>query len=557
MLLELSVRAYALLDKVDVSFENGFNVLTGETGAGKSLLIKAVGLILGEKGDVNSIRNGHDEAEVSAVLHVKTDSEAFNYIRQKEIAINDNTVVVRRILKRNGKNSIYINGYIVSREELSELSNLLFDMHGQHEHQALYHKENHRKILDKNTLSKEILEDYTFVYNQFKQKKEELANLKSAKTKNKEQEDFYAFALGEIDEAYISLEEKEELVIKLKNAEKSEKINKDLYTFYELTTAPNSSIMRLKEAMALCKTLDNVVDEELLKRFKSALLELEDASVSVLENKNKFHFNENELSNMQQKLSKLQTIEKRYGSSSHEKLTAFKKECELKLGVINDSVDLELDLKKEIKALELLILEKANHMSSLRKEKAIVLSSQIEESLQALEMKNCRFNIVIKPKMNSDNQTLIGIYGIDDVEFFFEPNIGGGNRPIKDIASGGEASRIMLALKSVLAISDETTTIVFDEIDTGIGGSAAAAVAKHIHNLACNKQLLVITHLASIASLANNHLKIAKQSDNDNTQTFINKIAGDERINEVARMLAGKVDEISREHAISLLNQKK
>ncbi|MCL2521206.1 MAG: DNA repair protein RecN [Spirochaetaceae bacterium] len=548
MLHELCVQNYALLDNINAPFNDGFNVLTGETGAGKSLLAGALSLLLGERADAGFIRQGSDEAEVSGLIVLAAGSEAALWLSRRSIALDDGAIIIRRIVRRNGRGVIYVGSNMVSREELAELAGLLFDMHGQHEHQSLYNKENQRKILDRAAGLTSLLTEYQNLYTQTKTTKEELANLRQESTRSENEREFLSYALAEIEEVNPSSAERESLSHNLKGLSSREKELTKLNHFDELTT---EALFKLKEAAAL---LDHFEAGEAGSRFSSSLLELEDAAAVILALKDSFNFSPDELEAMQSRLQAMQRLEKKYGGTM-ESLLKFAAEGRAKLNRLENNTELEAGLTAKITKLEQELLEKAEIISQKRKETALNLQQEAEANLRELEMTGCRFVIEVKPR-TKNGELMLTATGLDDVEFCFAPNIGSGLKPLKAIASGGEASRVLLALKSVLAKNENVPCLIFDEIDTGIGGTAARAVAGHLQKLAKTKQVLVITHLATIAAGANHHLKIEKKNYLNTTITSVTPISKTERIKEIARMLSGASDSLALAHAEAMLSEK-
>jgi DNA repair protein RecN (Recombination protein N) len=553
MLQELRVNNYALLDNVSAPFENGFNVLSGETGAGKSLLAGALGLLLGEKADSQFIRHGCDEAEVSGLIVLNEQSEAALWLAGRGIRLDDGAIVIRRVLKRNGRGAIYVGASIMSRDDLAVLASMIFDMHGQHEHQSLYNKENQRRILDKAAAVTEEVAAYAALFQKVRTLKDELTALLEERRRTVHEQEFLRFALNEIESVNPDPEERDMLSEKLKSMGNKEKILDKLNRFGRLTTGHEGALTLLREAAAILDATGEVFTENKEhERFKSALLELEDAAQSVMAEACRFDFSADELEAMQERLSAMQRLEKKYGGSMAA-LQHFIAEARSKLENFENSEDDEIALRKAIESAESELKERALNISQKRKARAVSLQEAAEASLRQLEMEACRFVIDIKPRQNKEGGRVLTASGMDDVEFLFAPNRGEGLKPLKTIASGGEASRILLALKSVLAEDDTIDCLIFDEIDTGIGGSAARAVARHLQKLAEHKQVLVITHLATIAAAAEYQLKIEKNSYLNTTITTVTPISKEERVAEIARMLSGRNDEAATAHARALI----
>lgn len=552
MLQELRVKNYALLDNVQAPFEKGFNALTGETGAGKSLLAGALGLLLGQKANASLIREGCDEAEISGVLQLAPDSEAALWLKKRDIFLDEGALAVRRIIKSSGRSSIYLQSAPVTREELAELAALLFDMHGQHEHQSLYNRDNQRKILDKAAGAAALAAEYGKLFAQLKEEREALERLRQKKSKAIEEQAYLQFALDEIDETAPSLEAKQDLSQKLKQLESKERLNQSLERFRQLTTGQDGAVAKLKEAKAALKTLADLLSETDIARYESALLELEDVCDVLTGLRDGMSFSEADLEEMSRRLSAMQRLEKKHGGTM-ESLLKFADEARAKLALAEDGAEEERALNAQLEAGEARLRLLARQLSEKRKARAALLEKEAEACLKNLNMPNSRFAVQITEKMTPDGQKAISQTGMDNIEFLFSSNVGEPLKPLKAIASGGEASRVLLALKSAIADQDSIDCLIFDEIDTGIGGQAALSVARHMQKLARSKQILCITHLAAIAAHADCQLKIEKKTHGMRTITQVEPISKEERAKEIARMLSGRADESALAHACALL----
>jgi DNA repair protein RecN (Recombination protein N) len=553
MLQELRVKNYALLDNVEVSFSEHFTALTGETGAGKSLLVGALGLLLGQKASGEFIRAGYDEAEVSGVVKLATQSEAESWLLARDIPLEDNILVLRRLVKANGRSPIYANSVPMTREDLAELSAMLFDMHGQHEHQSLYVKENQRILLDSAAGLDDVVVQFAHNYSAWKEKREELEALKVAKAEALQEQEHLIFATEEIAEVRPTLLEKEQLLIKSKRLEGSERLVQSLEKFWQVMRGNSGVIAQVKVAQSMLKPIAQEAGEVLMARFESVMLELEDTSETLLRLRDGLDFSVTELEEMSARLSAIQRLEKKYGAGSIEGLLLFEERALQKLATLDESENEERVLNKQIAQMEKALFSQARELSLRRQACSAALEAEVSTLLADLNMPNAQFSVRIKERRNAQGQKVISINGVDDVEFMFSANQGEALRPLKMVASGGEASRILLVLKTVLAKQQGVECLIFDEIDTGVGGEAAVKIAQHLRRLALNKQVICITHLASIASCADLQLKIEKQSVGQRTSTQVYAIEGEDRVREIARMLSGTMDESALSHARSLL----
>ncbi|MGL4524545.1 MAG: DNA repair protein RecN [Spirochaetia bacterium] len=553
MLKELRVKNYALLGEMSVEFGPGLQVLTGETGAGKSLLIGALGLLLGNKASDLIIKDGEKQAEVSGVVILEKNQGAKDWLIQHEIEIEECTCMVQRLVKQQGKALSFIDGHPVSQQDLSEFMALLFDLHGQHENQSLYRKDNQRSILDASAGLQKKVQECGHLFAALKQQYEALKKWESEQEKLTQEYDYLKYSLSEIDEFEIKPDEKLQLQEKLKTLESAEKIASGLQTFIHLLSGSEGVLKRLKEAQSILSGLSHLLKKEDVERFKSAMIEIEDVKEIFKALQGSLLYSDRELEVVNARLSGIQRLEKKYGGSSHA-LSEFAQQARERLARIETGDEQKELLKKEIYRLEGDLHKLAQEISQSRYDEAQTLESKIQEILHQLSMPSAKFSIQVKEKLRSDGRKSIGATGIDDIEFLFAANVGQPLKPLKNIASGGEASRVLLAVKSVLSRADEIETLIFDEIDTGIGGNAALCVAQHMQLLSKDKQLLCITHLAVIAAHADSQMCLRKKESNGQTITEVVPVADSARIYEIARMLSGSQDEIALQHAQTLLD---
>jgi DNA repair protein RecN (Recombination protein N) len=552
MLKELHVRNYALLDNVSVSFDQGFTVFTGETGAGKSLLAGALGVLLGQKVSESIIRDKSQDTEITGLLDIAPESEAAQWLDNHDISYNSPSCLLRRVIKPNGRSQVYIESSLISSSDLADLSKLLFDLHGQHEHQSLYSKDNHRKLLDKAAGLNDDVEIYTKLFYQLKANREALKQKEEEYQQWLAQKEFLNYALEEIAAIDPKLNEKDELLDKLKSLESYEKISQALQDFLHLTQGSQGALVQLKEAQIVLKSLPvNMLDSH-IDRLSSTIIEIEDITQDFVQLHEQQYYSPEELENIHKRVAILQKLEKKYGGSIASVLQ-FAEQTQAKLQHIDDNTAEQELLKQQCNQLENQIFELAKQLSHKRHAYASLLQQQAEHALHELSMPSARFVIQIKDRIRPDGQKAAGNTGIDDIEFLFSANAGYDVQPLKNIASGGEASRVLLALKSIMALSDPVDCLIFDEIDTGIGGQTAVLVAKYLQKLSQHKQVLCITHLASIAAHADWHMKIEKNDSLGQAYTHVIPITNDERGKEIARMLSGHIDATALDHAKQLL----
>ncbi|TFG62086.1 MAG: DNA repair protein RecN, partial [Spirochaetales bacterium] len=541
MLEELHIVNYALIDELSVSFHPGLNILTGETGAGKSILIGALGLLLGGRGESAVIRTGTTEASVSGTLVVSGNPEACAWLAERDIKPEEERVIIRRTLKENGRGSIYIQSAPVARSDLQAFTSCMFDIHGQHEHQSLLNLENHRKVLDRYG----GLEDRTVQlgrsFVELSGQKKTYEGLMAEEAQRLREIDLLDFAVKEIDAARLTEGEEEELRQEKTFLTQHEKLMGYLENFGSfMYESRMSAVPLLGQARTVLGSL-SAIDQTLApleKRLDTVYYEAEDIAASVRKYHASADFSPERLEACEERLALIHKLGKKYGSSIRE-ILAYRKQSTEKLSAMGNRERELADLKLSIDSLEKKVLALALELSRERKAIAMRFAGAVQDILVTLGMPKAVFHADVRQRESGRGTPVCGPYGIDTVEFTISPNLGEPPKPLKDVASGGELSRIMLSLKTVLARSDDIGSLVFDEIDAGIGGEVALAVGRHMKELSKYKQVLCITHLASIAVRADNHLKVEKKILDNRTRTEVVRIANEQKVREIARMLAG------------------
>ncbi len=573
MLEDLTIKDFALIDQDYLEFTKGFTVLSGETGAGKSILIGALSFLLGGKADVNQIRAGKKEASVSGTFllprdlpvraEIPEDDEARNaleWLSLHGIETENDRVLLRRIIRDTGKNAAWINDTPVTRSDLAAFSSFLVDIHGQHEHQSLMKVSEHRKFLDARAGITTDVDAFTAKYAVLVAKRKQLAQYNLSDSERLRKLDMMTFAVQEISEAKLKPNEDTELEEEQARLSSYEKIYSDVDSIEQMLSNEESGVVGLLKKIRRDSMHVTELDKSLSKldeRIESAFYELSDISAEFSDYKNKLVYDPNRLQTVEDRLSLIYNLKKKYASSVNAPLSevfAYFEEAQKYIEENGDGNNKKDALTAEIKALEKEILSQAEKLSQARKSTAALLNTEVDQILSKLGMKGTTFTVQINQKAGSDLEQLCGPYGKDDIEFLISANPGNPPLPLAKIASGGELSRVMLALKTIFALTDGVETLIFDEIDTGIGGEVAVAVGAHIKNLARNKQIFCITHLASIAVYADNQIKIEKSVSGEITSSNVYPVEGEARVAEIARMLSGDSDTSqSLEHARSLL----
>ncbi len=563
MLTHLAINDFAIIDALSVSFSGGSNILSGETGAGKSIIINAVNLIVGGRASPDLIRTGADRAVVEALFQVPTESPLSTLLADMDIPFNGE-VLIKRTISKEGKSRVRINGSLATLHMLSQLGPHLISVSGQNEHQVLLRPDNHLFILDDfGDLTKERL-TFTGLYRDYYAYKERLEKLRDDLQKEEEKRELTQFQIQEIEEAKlvpgedIGLEEERR---RLMHAETlMDIVFKGYHTLYEKDESVLSILSLLTKEMGKGVSMDSNLDH-FKKELESVELRVEDLALELRNFYAKLRVDPKRLEAVEERLQLIRRLKKKYGSSI-EDILCFKEELsqkryqlaqkqeELKRG------ETELEEKREG------LMRMATSLSQKRRETAETLEKRVLEELDQLGMAGTRFNIgfssissVGGTHLADTVDSAISADGIDVVEFLISPNVGEDLRPLAKIASGGELSRIMLALKTILARSGLVETLVFDEIDAGIAGATAAIIGEKLRSLAQYHQILCITHLPQIACSGEKHFLVEKRVSKGRTRTLISSLNSEGRVNEIARLLGGKtISEKTLAHAREMLS---
>ena len=547
MLESLHVRNYVLIDSLDLDFSDGFTVITGETGSGKSIILGALSLLLGQKADKEAVRKGSEMAEVSGTFSIGS-SEVLSWCNDHEIEVEDNTLVLRRVIRSNGRSTYSVNGTALNRSEGEELGMLLVDVSSQHAHQSLMKNDVLRKVLDEASSSLEALDSYRASYKELMETEDKLKQTKELMERSSEEADYMKYCLSELENADLKVGEEEELKEKLSLQASSEYIAENLSSAQDELKSAQSS---LSEALSYIRKAEKK-DPSLLQyseRLESQSIETEDIFESIRDYLSSMSFSETEIEMMNQRISLIQRMKRRFGGSVEAAIEQ-RENFREKLELISDSSDVISSLEKKMDKLSKEVEDKAQKLTSLRKKGATAFSKHIEEKLHRLGMEASVFTISVTPLSSP------GPYGKDKIEYLISANKGEKTSLIQETSSGGELSRLMLAMKTSMEGSGSVDTMLFDEVDAGIGGRVATCVAKELRQLSQSKQVITITHLSQIASKADRHYKVYKYGENGRTISHIKLLDGEERVRELARILSGDESEISLEHARKMLEDR-
>lgn len=563
MLEELDIKNFALIDSSHVEFGKGFTVLSGETGAGKSILIGSLAFLLGGKAAIEQIRSGCHEAQVCGTFLLE-DKSAFEWLEERGIEAEENRVLLRRIVRDTGKSSAWIGGTPVTKADLLEFSAFLVDIHGQHEQQSLMRVADHRRYLDIYADIVDEVEAFTVLYNKLVELRRLLENLNTNEAERATKIDMLSFAVSEIAEAKLSATEENELEAEEARLSSFEKLYAGLEEINGAFEGAGETggILQLLKHVSSSSSKACELDKSLSpleERLQSAFYEIEDIAQEYRRYASSLVYDPDRLAQVQDRLELISRLKKKYApkaGSTVEDILRYAENASKELEELTGAGADKSAFEEKISALEKQVYLAAKKISGERKEASDKMSRAVEEILHELGMKDTKFSVSLTEKEGNHLEQKCGPYGMDNIEFLISANPGSPLLPLSRIASGGELSRVMLALKTILSKADMAGTLVFDEIDTGIGGEVAVSLGKHMKNLASQKQILCITHLASIAVFADNQIKIQKGVEDHITSTNVFEITGADRVKEIARMLSGDSESAaSLEHAQSMLEK--
>lgn len=552
MLRELKIENLAIIDELDVEFEKGFIVLTGETGAGKSIILSGINLLIGEKASIDMIRDGEENLVAQGVFDV--DEEQKKKLEDMGIDINSNEIIVRRTYSRNGKAKIFVNNLRVTLADLKNIASTLVDIVGQHSHQMLLNKNNHIKLLDSflTKSEKNLKENLAKLLVKYKEISTKIDDIENEKKETLEKKEFYEYQLEEIEKLKLKDGEDELLESEYKRVFNAEKIREKVYESLEYLKDDDDSALSL-----IINSIRNIeyltkYDErylKLVKRMENSYYELEDCVEEIEEIFKGIGVNESDLDKIASRMNLLKRIKEKYKRSLPE-LIAYREDLREKLSDINSGDFKTNKLKKELRMIKIEYDNLAEKLSDSRKNIAKKLEDELLKELRFLNMEDAKLKVQINKLQKMTND------GYDDVEFLISTNVGQDLKPLSKIASGGEVSRVMLGLKVIFSKVDNIPILIFDEIDTGIGGETVRKIALKLKEIGDNTQIISITHSAVIASMASQQFYIEKYVENSKTISRVRKLSSDERIREIARMLVGeKVNNEVLEIANKMLNE--
>ena len=543
MLESLKINNFVLIPSLDLELNEGMTVLTGETGSGKSIVLGALSLILGAKADKDEIRAGEEKAELEAVF--RTDRKALlRLLEDKGIDAEDGQIIIRRQIRANGRSIYSVNGSGITLSEGQEIGRMLVDITSQNSSIGLMRKDNQRRMLDSSKDILSSLADYSCSYEKLIALEKDKTLLEQRISRWEEDRAYMEYSLNELEGADLIAGEDDEIKEKLGIASSSEFIVEHLTDSKEALDEASRALSQALSSLKKARSRDESL-EEIVSRLESTSIETDDILYTVSEKLSSYSFDPYELEQLNSRLATLQRIRKKYGGSLDAAIARRDEIKSLLSSYADESMHLE-QLEKKIEEQRAIVLEKADELHNKRIKRAEKLIRSITSTLKKLSMGSAQFDIRI------DRVALSGT-GYDQISFMIAPNKGEKMSAIEDAASGGELSRIMLAIKSNFLDSDDVETLIFDEIDTGISGHAASNVSLVMKELAKSHQIIAITHLAQIASRADSHILVDKSEEKGRTVSHLRYISGDDKVREIARLLSGDESEISMRHAESLL----
>ncbi|MGK8455873.1 DNA repair protein RecN [Staphylococcus epidermidis] len=554
MLQTLSIKQFAIIDELDINFSDGLTVMSGETGSGKSIIIDAIGQLIGMRASSDYVRHGEKKAIIEGIFDIDESKDAIKILESLAIDVDEDFLLVKREIFSSGKSICRINNQTVTLQDLRKVMQELLDIHGQHETQSLLKQKYHLQLLDDyaDNQYSDLLNQYQLSYKQYKNKRKELEELESADQALLQRLDLMKFQLEELTEASLKEGEVDQLESDIKRIQNSEKLNLALNNAHQVLTDENAIPDRLYELSNYLQTINDIVPEKFV-RLKEDIDQfyymLEDAKHEIYDEMANTEFDEQVLNEYESRMNLLNNLKRKYGKDITE-LIAYQSKLANEIDKIENYEQSTSQLREEIKTLYNEVIDIGKKLSQERRRVARELRDHIVSEIQNLQMKDANLEISFKPL---DEPT---IEGIEFVEFLISPNRGEPLKSLNKIASGGELSRIMLALKSIFVKSRGQTAILFDEVDSGVSGQAAQKMAEKMRDIAQYIQVICISHLPQVASMSDHHLLISKASNADRTTTQVKELKDENKIDEIARMISGaSVTELTRENAKEMIKQ--
>ncbi|HBJ9569159.1 TPA: DNA repair protein RecN [Staphylococcus pseudintermedius] len=554
MLQSLSIKQFAIIDTLDIQFSDGLTVLSGETGAGKSIIIDAIGQLIGMRASSEFVRHGEKKAIIEGIFDIDDATDAIRQLETLGIDINEDFLIVKREIFSSGKSICRINNQTVTLQDLRQVMQSLLDIHGQHETQSLLKQKYHVELLDRYADGEYIeeLQQYAQSYEQHQEKIKELEALESADQALLQRLDLMKFQYDELKEAQLKEGEIEQLEIDIKRIQNSENLSLALNAAYVTLTDEHAITDRLYTLSSELQNVNQILPEtfeKLKEEVDQFYYTLEDAKHQIYEEINQTEFDEQYLNELESRMNLLNNLKRKYGKDISD-LMIYQEKIADEINRIENYEESTSKLREEIQQLSQQVQEDGEKLTKARRIVARQLRDRIVNEIQYLQMKDANLEISFKPYETPQKD------GLERIEFLISPNKGEPLKSLNKIASGGELSRIMLALKSIFVRAHGQTAILFDEVDSGVSGQAAQKMAEKMKDIASVIQVICISHLPQVASMSDHHLYISKHEKDDRTTTTVRELTGDARIDEIARMISGAtVTELTRENAKEMIEQ--
>ncbi len=553
MLKSLHISNYALIDTVDITFDNGFNIITGETGAGKSIMLGALSLILGERADIKAVRDSGKKSIIEATFEIDDYPTLKEYCLANDIEWDDTMCILRREVAPAGRSRAFINDSPVTLDLLSHVAMQLVDIHSQHQNQLLTSPEFQLRVIDSMAGNDTLLSDYRKRYAAFRSAVKRLHEAKRKIEQNRSDEDFTRFQLEQLDAMNLVADEQEQLEHEREILSNMTDIKSTINGALDALLNGNSNALSLlSEAGDYCEALGRILEnaDSLAERLQSARIEIQDITDTLSAFDSDLNADPAELDAIEERLNDIYALQHKHHVSTVGQLIELRESFRARLDELENSSFTIEELEKEARRAKSLAKELAAQLSKRRAEEAARFEADLRERAMPLGMKNLQIKVELTP-------TELSSTGADSIRFLFAFNKNQPLMPVGGTASGGEISRLMLSIKAIIADKMQLPSIIFDEVDTGVSGDVANRMGSMMQSIASSIQVMAITHLPQVAAKGNAHFKVYKQDDEHSTHTRIRRLSHDERIDELAVMLSGsKVDDAARANALSLLNTK-
>lgn len=566
MLAQITIKDFAIIDEITVNFNDGLTVLTGETGAGKSIIIDAIQLLAGARASVEFVRHNSDEAWIEGIFFIDNDNHnVYSILKELDIQVDDEegSIILQRIITAKGKSICRINGKLVTLSILKEVGQTLIDIHSQHETQSLMHPENHIKLLDYYEFNKINLtkEAYLELYEELNELQKKFKQLTESEKQFNERTDLLSFQLNELQSANLEIGEDEELENERHRLMNYEKLFENLQLSYHSLFGDNKALDFLSQAATSLEQIEDIDPsfKKISEEIKSHYYGLEELSYQIRQHLDGLEYDPQRLDEVESRLHEINRLKRKYGREI-DQLISLMIEMEEELEQLeNKEVHLE-SLQKQILSLQKDTLVEAENLRKTRQQVAEKLKNEIKKELKDLYLEKAIFDVEFSTIDGDiiwkDKKVKLTKNGLDQIQFLISTNPGEPLKPLHKVASGGEMSRIMLALKRIFSEQQNVTSVIFDEVDTGVSGRVAQAIAEKINEISKKSQVICITHLPQVAAMADQHLLIEKELDKDRTKTKVIKLTKEQSVEELARMISGsELTETTKKHALELIEQ--